>query len=133
MDSTEFIFGSVSFNDAISRVLTVANTGQVPVQYGFIKKNRDESYCKPWLTAEPSRGFLMPGENSYIVLEVLVDKNTAWTLNSGSDTLYDILVLHLEGGKDIFITVSGQYQKSCFGCSIEALIHLHQPISQVTS
>ena len=131
VDSTEFIFGPVSFNEAITRVLTVANTGQVPVQYEFIKKNRDASYCKPWLTVTPYAGFLMPGENSYIVFEVLVNKNTAWSLNCGSDTLYDILVLHLVGGKDIFITISGQYQNSCFGCSIQALIHLHQPISQV--
>jgi len=36
-----------------------------------------------------------------------VDKRSAWKLNSGEDKLYDILVLHLEGGKDIFITVTG--------------------------
>lgn len=36
-----------------------------------------------------------------------VDKKTACKLNSGEDKLYDILVLHLEGGKDIFITVTG--------------------------
>jgi phosphatidylinositol-bisphosphatase len=121
----------VSFNEGATKVLTVANTGQVPVQYEFIKKHRDSKYCKPWLTCEPYTGFLMPGDNSYITLEVLVDKRTAWSLNSGLDELYDILVLHLDGGKDIFITVSGQYQKSCFGCSIEALIQMHQPISQV--
>jgi len=40
-------------------------------------------------------------------LEVYVDKKTACKLNSGEDKLYDILVLHLEGGKDIFITVTG--------------------------
>lgn len=34
-------------------------------------------------------------------------------------------------GKDIFITVSGKYEKSCFGCSIEALTQLHQPVSTV--
>jgi phosphatidylinositol-bisphosphatase len=34
-----------------------------------------------------------------------VDKKTAHCLNSGKDKLYDILVLHLLGGKDIFITV----------------------------
>lgn len=73
----------------------------------------------------------MPGENSYITLEILVDKRTAWSLNSGLDELYDILVLHLDGGKDIFITVSGQYAKSCFGCSIEALIQMHQPVAAV--
>ncbi|EFX84231.1 hypothetical protein DAPPUDRAFT_209751 [Daphnia pulex] len=131
VDSTEINFGKVSFNEGATKVLTVANTGQVPVQYEFIKKHRDSNYCKPWLACEPYTGFLMPGDNSYITLEVLVDKRTAWSLNSGLDELYDILVLHLDGGKDIFITVSGQYQKSCFGCSIEALIQMHQPISQV--
>lgn len=30
-------------------------------------------------------------------------------MNSGQDQLYDILVLHLDGGKDIFITVTGKY------------------------
>lgn len=29
-------------------------------------------------------------------------------MNSGQDKLYDILVLHLDGGKDIFITVTGK-------------------------
>ena len=130
VDTTEIVLDSVVFNESRSRVLTVANTGQVPVQFEFIKKHREASYCKPWLKVEPCTGFLMPGDNAYVTLEVLVDKTTAWSLNSGLDTLYDILVLHLEGGKDIFITVSGQYHKSCFGCSIEALIHMHQPVGQ---
>jgi len=44
-------------------------------------------------------------------LEVYVDKKSACKLNSGEDKLYDILVLHLEGGKDIFITVTGMLDK----------------------
>lgn len=47
------------------------------------------------------------GEKCDIKLEVYIDKKTACKLNSGEDKLYDILVLHLEGGKDIFITVTG--------------------------
>lgn len=133
VDSTEITFGPIVFNEPVRRVLTVANTGQVPVQFEFIKKHREASYCKPWMSADPCQGFLMPGENSYITLEVLVDKRTAWSLNSGFDELYDILVLHLDGGKDIFITASGEYQKSCFGCSIEALIQMHQPVSLVAT
>ena len=39
-------------------------------------------------------------------IEIYVDKQTAHLLNSGKDKLYDILVLHLLGGKDIFITVN---------------------------
>lgn len=43
----------------------------------------------------------------------------------------DILVLHLTGGKDSFITVSGNYLISSFGSSIEALVQLHGPIREV--
>jgi hypothetical protein len=49
----------------------------------------------------------LTGEKCDIKLEVFVDKKSAFKLNSGEDQLYDILVLHLEGGKDIFITVTG--------------------------
>lgn len=113
----------------------------MPVQFEFIKKLDDTSYCKDWLHIEPYTGFIKPGiyqiyassliivfikyftfffayfelfiffffvgEKCDIKLEVYVDKKTACKLNSGEDKLYDILVLHLEGGKDIFITVTG--------------------------
>ena len=72
------------------------------------------------------------GEKQDVSLEIYVDKKTAHALNSGQDKLYDILVLHLMGGKDIFITVSGTYIKSCFGCSLEALVHLTVPISELS-
>lgn len=52
-------------------------------------------------------------------MTVLVDKKSASTLNVGRDSLYDILVLHLENGKDIFITIAGDYERSVFGCSIQ--------------
>jgi inositol polyphosphate 5-phosphatase INPP5B/F len=65
-------------------------------------------------------------------LEVFVDKKSACKLNSGDDKLYDILVLHLEGGKDIFITVTGTYERSCFGMSIEALVFMPLPVREVT-
>lgn len=46
--------------------------------------------------------------------------------------MYDILVLHLVNGKDIFVTVSGTYQKSCFGASINALCRMTVPISELS-
>ena len=41
-----------------------------------------------------------------IVLTVCMDCDTAPALTSGQDKLEDILVLHLEGGKDFFISFS---------------------------
>ena len=35
---------------------------------------------------------------------VYVDKETAAALNSGDEKIDDILVLHLEGGKDLFVS-----------------------------
>lgn len=35
---------------------------KVPVQFEFIKKLDDSSYCKDWLHIEPYTGFIMPGE-----------------------------------------------------------------------
>lgn len=43
-------------------------------------------------------------EDVTIVLTVLVDSDTAPSLNAGHNMMQDILVLHLEGGKDFFIS-----------------------------
>ena len=122
------------------------------MSFEFIEKPGESSYARPWLQAEPSKGFIMPGEcgkahnvhcddcatnvflgeKQDVSLEIYVDKKTAHALNSGQDKLYDILVLHLMGGKDIFITVSGSYTKSCFGCSLDALVQLTVPIRELS-
>lgn len=40
---------------------TIRN-GQVPCQFEFISKPDEYNYCKEWLTANPSKGFLLSGE-----------------------------------------------------------------------
>lgn len=131
VDTTDIIFDVLKFLEPNSKELIIANTGQVPVQFEFIKKLDDTNYCKDWLHIEPYTGFIKPGEKCDIKLEVYVDKRSACKLNSGEDKLYDILVLHLEGGKDIFITVTGTYERSCFGSSMEALVHIPVPIREI--
>ena len=55
-------------------------------------------------------------------------------LNYGLERLSDTLVLRLLGGKDIFITVTGDYRPSAFGCLLETLISLHdRPMADVDS
>lgn len=60
-----------------------------------------------------------------------MNKSTAPRLNSGEDKLEDILVLHLDRGKDYFLSVSGNFLPSCFGCPIQALIHMREPIQEM--
>ena len=58
-------------------------------------------------------------------LTLLVDMEVAPILNVGSEKLEDILVLHLKGGKDFFISITGNYLPSCFGSSLEMLVKMH--------
>ncbi|XP_046393866.1 inositol polyphosphate 5-phosphatase OCRL [Ischnura elegans] len=131
VDNTEIILDTVYYNEAQTKDLIIANTGQVPVQFEFVKKLDDTTYCKDWLHIEPYMGFIKPGEKCDVKLKVLVDKKSACKMNSGEDKLYDILVLHLDGGKDIFITITGTYEWSCFGSSIEALVHISVPLRDI--
>ncbi|CAG7831959.1 unnamed protein product [Allacma fusca] len=128
----EIHFGKIRFMEPIKKTFTVANTGQVPVRLEFIRKLDDLYVCKDWLRIEPLAAFIQPGETCEIELQVLVDKKSAGNLNIGKDTMYDILVLHLESGKDIFVTVIGEYERSVFGCSISALVNMIDPITSIS-
>ena len=126
VDTTEIVFDTIKFNGASTKNLIVANTGQVPVQFGFIKKLNDTSYCKPWLSAKPAKGFVMPGDKCDIDIEIYVNKKTAGDLNCGQDQMYDILVLHLHGGKDIFLLISA-------GAATLTTLSIHRMIARCTS
>lgn len=70
-------------------------------------------------------------EDALIEFTVMVNEDSAPPLTCGKEKMEDILVLHLEKGKDFFITVTGQYLPSCFGSSLETLVNLHTYIREV--
>lgn len=70
-------------------------------------------------------------ESLEISLEVYVSKDSVTLLNSGEDSTEDILVLHLDRGKDYFITISANYLPSCFGTSLETLCRMKKPIREI--
>ncbi|XP_073936637.1 type II inositol 1,4,5-trisphosphate 5-phosphatase isoform X4 [Castor canadensis] len=123
----EFCFQNVKYMQLQVESFTIHN-GQVPCQFEFISKPDEDSYCKQWLNASPSKGFLLPDSDIEIELELFVNKTTATKLNSGEDKIEDILVLHLDRGKDYFLSVSGNYLPSCFGSPIHTLCYMRQPI-----
>ncbi|XP_006077614.4 type II inositol 1,4,5-trisphosphate 5-phosphatase isoform X2 [Bubalus bubalis] len=127
LSKREFCFQNVKYMHLQVESFTIRN-GQVPCQFEFISKPNEESYCKQWLRANPSRGFLLPDSATEIELELFVNKTTATKLNSGEDKIEDILVLHLERGKDYFLSVSGNYMPSCFGSPIHTLCYMKEPI-----
>uniref|UniRef100_A0A673CNC4 phosphoinositide 5-phosphatase n=1 Tax=Sphaeramia orbicularis TaxID=375764 RepID=A0A673CNC4_9TELE len=127
----EFTFENVKFRQLQKERFLITNDGQVPCHFAFIPKLNDSQYCKAWLRAEPSDGFLEPNETLEIYLEVYVSKDSVTLLNSGEDSIEDILVLHLDRGKDYFITISGNYLPSCFGTSLETLCRMKKPIREI--
>ena len=40
----------------------------------------------------------------------------------------DILIFRLENGRDYFVTITGEYLKSCFGASIEWLVKVRTDV-----
>ncbi|KAI5630024.1 inositol polyphosphate 5-phosphatase OCRL-1 isoform X1, partial [Silurus asotus] len=127
----EFHFENVKFRQLQKQSFLITNDGQVPCTFAFIPKLADSQYCKPWLRADPNDGVLDPNETIEISLEVYVSKDSVTMLNSGEDKIEDILVLHLDRGKDYFITVSGNYLPSCFGTSLESLCRMKKPIREI--
>lgn len=65
------------------------------------------------------------GEKCDVRLEVFLETDL--------EKLYDILVLHLVGGKDMFITVSAECQRSSFTASISTLVRIPVPILHLTT
>eukprot|EP00079_Xenopus_tropicalis_P018178 XP_004919253.1 PREDICTED: inositol polyphosphate 5-phosphatase OCRL-1 isoform X2 [Xenopus tropicalis] len=127
----EFVFERVRFRQLQKEKFQIKNDGQVTCHFSFIPKLNDTQYCKPWLRAEPCEGYLEPEETVDISLEVYVSKDSVTMLNSEEDKIEDILVLHLDRGKDYFLTISGSYLVSCFGTSLEALCRMKRPIREI--
>ncbi|XP_022906082.2 type II inositol 1,4,5-trisphosphate 5-phosphatase [Onthophagus taurus] len=125
VDRTELTFERVRFNEPVHKEVIVANTGQVPVTFCFANKIKEEKYCKDWLRITPNRKDIEPGDKCDIRFEV--------TLLDAGNYLEDILVLHLENGKDIFISVSAQCERSCFTTSISVLCRCPVPILNMTA
>ncbi|XP_033106034.1 inositol polyphosphate 5-phosphatase OCRL-like [Anneissia japonica] len=128
LENNQLEFENVKFMEPRTKKVSLANTGQTGVHFKFVNKLEDKHFCKPWLKVEPSEAYFLPGDLVELTVRILVDKNTAAALNCGEDKIEDILVLHLENGKDYYITINGNYIASCFGSSIEALTRMHCPI-----
>ncbi|KAJ7417265.1 Inositol polyphosphate 5-phosphatase OCRL-1 [Willisornis vidua] len=128
----EIHFEDVKYMQLQVERFTIRN-GQVPCQFEFISKPDEKTYSKEWLIANPSKGFLLSDAEITVELEVFVNKSTATCLNSGEEKLEDILVLHLNRGKDYFLSVTGNYLPSCFGSPIHTLCYMREPIQDMSA
>ncbi|KAJ5134762.1 hypothetical protein N7476_002033 [Penicillium atrosanguineum] len=135
-------FGTVPYDVPVHRTLTIANTSSTPATFSFAErpgfegdhKNETES----WLDIQinhvgeshsdgeaVSSHTLHPGEVAHVnvTIHVRLIKHVR-LLNLKKIKLEEILVLHVDSGRDHFISVSGQWLPTCFGCSVDELTRM---------
>ena len=87
----------------------ISNDGQVPCHFAFIPKLNDSQYCKNWLHAEPSEGFLEPSESTSLSAMAPTFHSQSQALSGGDTfTMYPLLLpwwdfTDLSGSKDLLI------------------------------
>ncbi|OJA10505.1 hypothetical protein AZE42_07826 [Rhizopogon vesiculosus] len=86
-----------------------------------------------WLKIDPAVGLLRPGESLTITATAFVDNLAASRLNLASPSLDCTLILHTALGKDHFISVTGEYQYTCFANKLSRLIRLSGPVRAMKS
>lgn len=136
MEKTDIDFKEIRFNETYTQDFIVANNCHLPVEFEFrsnVGQGGSAKICESWLKVEPTSGRLITGKSLSIRLKILIDTGAAWRMHrkkkeAGPDGALDILVLHVKNGRDIFITVMGDYRPSCFGFSVETLIRLTRPV-----
>ncbi|KAJ6155723.1 Endonuclease/exonuclease/phosphatase [Penicillium chermesinum] len=138
--------GDVPFDVPIHRSLTIANTSGAPATFSFAEKpsHGDESSSETpsWLeihieraseekeqtSANPgasSSHTLHPGEVANVDVTAHVRKiEDVRLLNLKKVKLEEVLVLHVDSGRDHFISVSGHWLPTCFGCSVDELTRM---------
>lgn len=141
-DPNAIDFGTVPYDVPVHKTLTIANTSSTPAIFSFSERpgfegnNRegtpswldirinhvDESHSEEGAAGSHT---LHPGE----VADVDVTAHVRFIeyvrlLNLKKVKLEEILVLHVEGGRDHFISVSGQWLPTCFGCSVDELTRM---------
>ncbi|XP_035898658.1 inositol polyphosphate 5-phosphatase OCRL-like [Anopheles stephensi] len=137
VEQTDLDFGLIRFNEKYSRELLVANNCHLPVRFRFAcKDDRNSQVCEEFIRISHSKGELLTGSSLSIRIDILVDAPAASRMlrklkdaQAGIKVPLDILVLHVENGRDIFITIFGEYRPSCFGVSLDTLMKLNKPVS----
>ncbi|KAG1789123.1 DNase I-like protein [Suillus plorans] len=126
-------FGKIYYRRLIRQTLSIQNNGQIPCVYRFVTANAEQPICPQWLKIDPVVGLLRPGESSTITVTVFVDNSSASRLNLLPPRLDFTLILHTALGKDHFISVTGEYQYTCFANKLARLTRLPCPVRSMKS
>ncbi|THD21973.1 Type II inositol 1 4 5-trisphosphate 5-phosphatase [Fasciola hepatica] len=122
LDNQELEFGPVRFYEVCQQSVTLTNTGLSDLQYNFRREGIAD--FPAWLTISPESMAVEKGASVQINVEIFVKPELVSSLNSGENKLSTIVVLRLNGGKDYFLSISGQFIPTCFGLPLSLLLSL---------
>ncbi|VDM01021.1 unnamed protein product [Schistocephalus solidus] len=122
LSTQEVEFGPVRFDDIYQDSIIIRNTGISALQFRFTQEGA--ASFPPWLTVTPMSAIVEKDASCTITLDVYVNVDTLTGLHSGTCDLACIIVLTLVGGKDYFISVSGQFVPTCFGLPLSLLLKI---------
>ncbi|KAG1752256.1 DNase I-like protein [Suillus lakei] len=101
-------FGKIYYMRLIRRTLSIQNDGQIPCVYRFVASHAEQPI-------------------------LFVDNSSASRLNLAPPHLDFTLILHTALGKDHFISISGEYQNTCFANKLTRLTRLPGPVRTMNS
>ncbi|KAH0578595.1 hypothetical protein H2248_003736 [Termitomyces sp. 'cryptogamus'] len=133
LDTTSVDMGFVSYKRSTSQKLNLTNSGQSPCAYRFVPHAPDTAAHPEWLYIEPMQAILLPGESLQVTITSHVDNEIACKLNLGQKDLRTTLILHTILGKDHFISVAAEYQRTCFATKLSWLTRLPGPVRSLNS
>ncbi|KAG8952901.1 hypothetical protein FRC04_003352 [Tulasnella sp. 424] len=130
IDSSHVDLGQVSCSVPLIRSIKLTNSSPAVAAFRFIPPSADDSITPPWLTVTPESGIILPGKSHDVELTVNPDYKTAGALNKGAN-IRDMLVIHVENGRDYFVSVAGNFRRTCLGNDLSWLASLSDPVRDI--
>lgn len=93
--------GELAFRHFRKESFKISNNGRVLAHFRFIWRDEEQLKQPSWLKIDTSEGLIAPGESINIDLFFIYNHFVA---ASGRSDVGHILVLHIEGGRDYFVS-----------------------------
>ena len=124
--------GNVRFEEPQGTRISVRNTGDVPATVKFLNFPGTDRICPSWIHVSPVECTVDVGESQDIAITIMIDNaESSIDVYGQKGTIDEVLVLHVEGGRDFFVRVEGTYEITCFGLSLENQLNLEKPVRVV--
>lgn len=141
LEPTSADMGNVFYATRKELHIRLLNPGQVAANFQFMPLpgsmfgnpgDKEFRSTPRWATVHPEQGVLEPGAEEELQLTVWINGGSEGTAQLVAGTqgckLDAILVLRVQNGNDVFLSVTGTYRPSFFGVSLQTLALLPRPL-----